>query len=151
VPPTLRSRIALLGAAACFFLPVLWSSPRGLTHLLTCEQKTQTPFTIVINQKLQPTLTTSQTQSGPGDSSLCGGLALDLRASVKGTGTVRMTVFLKNKTAHPWRGTLALNVGNLVLPLSLGRIGPGGTGSASEDLHLLPGAHDLEGALLLGP
>ena len=64
---------------------------------------------------------------------------------------MRRTVFLRNKTVHPWRGTIALTVGNLQLPLPLGRIGPGGTGSASEDLHLLPGAHDLEGALLLGP
>ena len=151
MPPALRSRIALLGAAACFFLPALWSSPRGLTHLLTCEQKTQTPFTIVINQKRQPVLTTSLAQSGPGDSSLCGGLVLDLRASVKAAGTVTMSVFLKNKTAHPWRGTLDMTVGNLVLPLPLGRVGPGETGSTSEDLHLLPGAHDLEGALLLGP
>ena len=149
--PTLRSRIALLGAAACFFLPVFWSSPRGLTHLLTCEQKTQTPFTIVINQKRQPVLTTSVTQSGPGDSLLCGGLALDLRASVKGAGTVTMIVFLKNTTVHPWRGTLDMTVGTLALPLPLGRIAPGETGSTSEDLHLLPGAHDLEGALLLGP
>jgi hypothetical protein len=151
VPPTLRSRIALLGAAACLFLPVIWSSPRGLTHLLTCQQKTQTPFTIFINQRSQPVLTTSLTESGPGGSSLCGGLDVDLRASVKGASTVTMTVFLRNRTVHPWRGTINMTVGNLVLPLPLGRIGPGGTGSTSEDLHLLPGAHDLEGALLLGP
>ncbi|HEY2666700.1 MAG TPA: hypothetical protein VGK51_07675 [Actinomycetota bacterium] len=151
MPPTLRSRIALLGAAACLFLPVIWSSPRGLTHLLTCQQKTQTPFSIFINQKSQPVLTTSLAELGTGESSLCGGLDVDLRASVKGDSTVTMTVFLRNNTVHPWRGTVDLTVGNLMLPLSLGRIGPRGTGSASEDLHLLPGAHDLEGALLLGP
>lgn len=134
-------------------LPVLWSSPRGLTHILTCEQKTQTPFTIVINQRLQPILTTSLKQtrgSGPADS-LCGGLSLDLQASASGPGTVTMRVVLTNRTPHPWRGTLAMNVGTLNLPLSLGRIGPGGIGTTSEDLHLLPGAHDLEGSLLLGP
>ena len=151
MPPTLRSRIALLAAAACLFLPALWSSPGGLTHLLTCQQKTQTPFTIVVNQNRQPVLTTSLTQSGPGNSSLCGGLDVDLRAGVKAGGTVTMTVFLRNKTAHPWRGTIDMTVGNLLLPLPLGRIDPGRTGSTSEDLHLLPGAHDLEGALLLGP
>lgn len=149
MPGTLRSRIALLAAAAAFFLPVLASSPRGLTHLLTCSEASQTPFSIVIRPGLHPVLATSeQGESGP---TLCGGLTLDMRAGVRGPETVTMHVLLTNKTAHPWRGTVAMTVGALQVPLPLGRIGPGATASAAVDLHLLPGAHSFDGALLLGP
>lgn len=153
MPGTLRSRLALLAAAAVFFLPALWSSPGGLTNLLTCNQKSQTPFSIVINDKLQPTLTTSLAESaGAGaNPTLCGGLLLDLRASATRPGVVTIKVILTNKTPHPWRGTVGLNLGSLVLPLPMGRIGPGETSSASQALHLTPGSHDLEGSLLLGP
>jgi hypothetical protein len=150
MPSTLRSRLSLLLGAAVFFLPALVSSPRGLTHLLTCRQDTQSPFSIVIRQGGHPVLATSEAGSGA-DNSLCGGLTLDMRASVKASETVTMRVILTNLTAHPWRGTVAMTVGGLLLPLPMGRIGPGGTASGSIDLHLLPGAHELEGALLLGP
>lgn len=152
---TLRSRIAILAAAAVFFLPVLASSPRGLTHLLTCRQKSQEPFTVVITPGVAPTLVTSLSEtsgsSGGLPGTLCGGLALDIRAGTRGPETVAMRVILTNKTAHPWRGTVSMTVGNLPIALPMGRIGPGGVSDVSVDLHLVPGAHNLEGSLLLGP
>jgi hypothetical protein len=151
MPTALRSRVALLAGAVAFFLPVVASSPRGLTHLVTCRQTSHTPFTIVIGQDLRPALVTSVEGTRPEGSTLCGALALDLRASVQGPGAVRMRVFLTNKTPHPWRGTVAMTVGSLLVPLRMGRIGPGASASSAVGLHLLPGAHDLEGALLVGP
>lgn len=148
---TLQSRIALLGAAAAFFLPVLASSPRGLTHLLTCRQKSQAPFTVLIRAGQHPVLATSVEGTGADVSTLCGALALDMRAGTRGSETVRMTVVLTNKTSHPWRGTVAMAVGSLLVPLPMGRINPGGSNSATVDLRLSPGAHDLEGSLLVGP
>jgi hypothetical protein len=149
MPMTLRSRIALLGAVAAFFLPALATSPRGLTHLLTCRQSSQTPFTVVIRQAEHPVLATSANDSGP--PTLCGGLALDMRAGAKSPELVTMSVKLTNTTPHPWRGTVGMTVGSLLVPLDLGRIGPGAAASTVVNLHLLPGAHDLEGSLLLGP
>jgi hypothetical protein len=150
MPATLRSRLSLILAAAVFFLPALVSSPRGLTHLLTCRQDTQSPFTMLIRQGMHPVLATSESGS-EGTNTLCGGLTLDIRASAKATDTISMRVNLRNQTAHPWRGTVTMTVGGLLLPIPMGRVGPGGTASGSVDLHLLPGAHDLQGALLLGP
>ena len=151
MPTTLRSRAALFAAAAVMFLPALSLEPRGITHLLTCRQSSQTPFTLVIHPGSRPVLATSLEEASAGNATLCGGLALDLRAVPRSSDTVTMRVSLTNKTPHPWRGTVAMTVGAVLLPLRLGRIGPGAVATASTDLHLQPGAHELQGALLLGP
>ena len=77
MPTTLRSRAALFAAAAVMFLPALSLSPRGITHLLTCRQSSQTPFTLVIHPGSRPVLATSLEEAGNGNTTLCGGLALD--------------------------------------------------------------------------
>jgi hypothetical protein len=151
MPTTLQSRAALFAAAAVMFLPVASLSPRGITHLLTCRQSTQTPFTVVVHPGSHPVLATSLNEPGAGATTLCGGLAVDLGATPRTSESVTMRVTLTNRTAHPWRGTVALTVGAVLVPLPLGRIGPGGVRTASADLHLQPGAHELQGALLLGP
>jgi hypothetical protein len=148
---TLKSRIGMLAAAAVFFLPVVWSSPRGLTNLVTCGQQSLTPFSVVMDQHLVPTLTTSLAETRGTKLTLCGGLALNMGATAGKAGAVTMHVTLTNDTPHPWRGTVTLGLGSLVLPIRMGEIGPGETTAASETLHLSPGTHQVSGTLLLGP
>jgi hypothetical protein len=151
VPSLLKSRVALFVLMGTFLIPIGMSSLRGLTHVLTCREKVQTPFTLVIPQQGRPQIISSQ-RITPGDKGLCGGLALDLRAGGSGANRVLITVIINNRTEDLWKGTVSLNVQGVgIIPVDIGSIGPGGSASDQLPLKLKPGSHELGGSLLIGP
>jgi hypothetical protein len=151
VPSVLKSRIALFVMMGTFLIPIGMSSLRGLTHVLTCREEVKTPFTLIIPEQGRPQISSSQ-RITPGDTGLCGGLALDLRAGGAGSNKVLITVIINNRTEDLWKGTVSLNVEGVgVIPVNIGSIGPGGTASDQLPLKLKPGSHELGGSLLIGP
>lgn len=151
MPSILRSRIALVVLLASFLIPIGLSSLRGLTHVLTCEDDVETPFSLLIPAEGPPVITTSTRIERRESPRLCGGLAVNLQAQVDRSGRVAMTIPITNKSSSPWQGTVQLHLADTSIPVSIGRIEPGETGSDTVTFELDPGTHELSGSLLIGP
>lgn len=151
MPSALRSRTALFALLGAFLIPLGISSMKGLTHILTCQEDAKTPFTITIPGTGLPEISSS-TRIQPGERGLCGGLALDMRAGPLSPGRVRMIIAIRNNSDLPWRGTVNLVLeGSSPIPIDIGEIGPGRTGSDEIPLRLPTGSHQVDGSLLIGP
>jgi hypothetical protein len=151
VPAALRSRLALLALLGAFLIPIVLSSLRGLTHVLTCEERATTPFTLIIPDEGPPQVLSSQRITA-GSDSLCGGLSLLMQAGAAGVGRVRMVVAITNNTETPWRGTVGLDLQGVgQIPVDIGGIPPEETESDELEFSLSSGTHELEGSLLVGP
>lgn len=153
MPSALRSRLALLGLLGAFMIPVGVSGLRGLTHVLTCREAAETPFTMTIHKDGPPEVTSSQRLERGVEAGGCRGLSLDLRARGEGR-KVAMTVLITNNTSSLWRGTVQLAfVGEtkLTFPVEIGSIPAGKTGADTVELELGEGTTEAEGALLIGP
>ncbi|MGH2721011.1 MAG: hypothetical protein ACRDJO_05350 [Actinomycetota bacterium] len=152
---TLRARVATFALFAMFLIPFGMSSLRGLTHIISCEAPTATPFTMTIADGGQPVITTSMRQSSEDPEGLCGGLAVDMRARLVGPDAVRMILLVDNASPSMWAGTIKLDLdrggGDLQVPVDLGRLEAGKSGTAEIPLRLAPGETSLDGSILIGP
>ncbi|MGH3118628.1 MAG: hypothetical protein ACRDQ2_16245 [Gaiellales bacterium] len=151
MPAMLRARLALFAFLGVFLIPIAASSLRGLTHVLTCREESNTPFTLVIGKDRRPSVLTSTRLSRGEQEGLCGGLILDLRARGEGPGKVAMIVAIANRTPRLWRGSVALVLGRVSIPVEIGRIRAGARASETVVFTLTEGTHDLKGSLLIGP
>lgn len=153
MPAALKSRLALLLFLGVFLIPIGMSSMRGLTHVLTCEEEVRTPFTFGVQEEGEPDIGSAFVLE-PEDvevESVCGGLGLDMQARPIDDEQVALILPITNNTEHPWRGTVNLQVENIVVPIDIRQIPPGDTRSDSVTLRLDPGTHELTGSLLIGP
>ncbi|MEA2461668.1 MAG: hypothetical protein QOH90_1845 [Actinomycetota bacterium] len=141
----------MLGA---FLIPIGSSSLRGLTHVLTCQERAKTPFTVVLEEGQPPTILSAAPPIGiddPVDDTICNGLTLDLGVSDAGEGRVAVIVPITNKGKFEWRGTVALKAGKVTIPVNIGSIKPGVTEEDRVKINLDPGTTQLDGSLLIGP
>ncbi len=99
-----RSLIALVAMLGAFLIPILSSSLRGLTHVLTCEEPTPAPFTMIVPETGPPQVISSQVITRGQEEGLCGGLKVNLRAGASGTETIRMTVEIQTTPISYGRG-----------------------------------------------
>jgi hypothetical protein len=159
MPPLLRSRLALVALMGVFLIPLGLSSLRGITHVLTCEQDADVPFTFDLTDTGEPVLASSQVirrdgtePVASGAQDLCGGLSVELKVAGGEDGRVRMSVPISNATDVPWQGTVQLQTDGVRIPVDIGEVGPGETVTDEVDLALQPGReHRIEGTLLVGP
>lgn len=152
VPSSQRSFLALVALLGAFLIPVFSSSLRGLTHVLTCREKAETPFTMIIPTSGPPQVVSSVRLTREKGRELCGGLELDLRGRAAGPGKVVMTVAITNRTPSAWKGTVQLVLeGETSLPVNIGSVPAGRTASDAVEFSLREGAHELGGSLLIGP
>jgi hypothetical protein len=151
MPPILRSRIALLALMGAFLIPIAMSSLRGLTHILSCEEASKQPFTVVVTKDGQPEVISSSRITKGDTNELCGGLTLDTKARSAGPGQITIVTSITNGTKYGWRGTVALAVGDTTIPVDIGTIEPHQTESDSIDFHLDEGTSEVGGSLLIGP
>src|SRR5947208_10083140 len=100
--------IALLGA---FLIPILLSSLQGLTHVLTCQQATDVPFTVQLPENGQPTISSSSVITREQANGLCGGLRLDMRVGQERGNKVRIILPIANHTKYDWEGSVKLKLG----------------------------------------
>ena len=151
VPPSLRSRLALATLLGVFLIPILSSSLRGLTHVITCRRGAEVPFTITIPEEGPADIISARTLERGEDETLCGGLLLRPAVGRSGPGRVAVTLAIENGTDFTWRGTAELRLGQTAIPVDIGRIRPGETESDTLELRVDEGTHELDGTLLIGP
>jgi hypothetical protein len=150
MPSILRSRLGLLALVIAFLIPIGMSSLRGLTHVLTCRERVRTPFTLIIPELGAPEAVTS-TRIHRDDASICGGLSLDLGTRVKGPDELAMVIPITNESEYLWQGTVQLDLDGTAIPVRIGRIPSGATGSDTVSFDLERGSHEVSGSLLIGP
>lgn len=149
--PLLRSRLALIGLLGVFLIPIAASSLRGLTHVVTCREATNVPFTVSLPQGSAATLSSAASFTRDDSGSLCGGLTLDMHVGRVDADTVRVALPIHNGTGHTWQGTVSLQLGRSPLPIRIGKIPKGQTRQQAVDVHVDRGTHEINGSLLIGP
>jgi len=140
--------IALLGA---FLIPVLLSSLQGLTHVVTCQQATNVPFTVELHPGGEPTISSSQVITRDSANGLCGGLHLDMRVGQESPRKVKIILPISNNTEHEWQGSVKLNLGGTAVPVRIGSIPAGETKEDTIHFKVDSGTNEINGSLLIGP
>lgn len=140
--------IALLAA---FLIPLGTSSLRGLTHVLTCRDEAEIPFSLIVPEEGDPVIVSSQTITRDAPEGVCGGLVLDMAVGPGGPNRVELRLPITNRSEFDWHGTVRLKVGSTIVPVDIGEIKNGETAVDSVKVRVRPGEHELQGSLLLGP
>lgn len=135
-----------------FLIPIQQANLSGLTHVLTCKQEVEQPFTVVIPPKGEPELLSSlQITRETETSNLCGGLSVNPAVSSAGDRKIAMRLPIQNQSAYLWRGTITVRFGKTSIPVGIGEIAAGETRSETVEFDLKPGTFELNGALSIGP
>jgi hypothetical protein len=127
------------------------SSLRGLTHVLTCKESAETPFTLITPEGEEPQLLSSSRITAEDEEFLCGGLSLNMGARAQGPGKVDMILPITNHSEFLWQGTITLVVGGTSIPVNIGEVPAGKTRTDTVPLELDPGELEVNGSLLIGP
>ena len=144
--PILRSRLALAALLGVFLIPIGMSSLRGLTHVLTCRERTNVPFSVDI-----PTITSSQRITREEPVQLCGGLSLNLAVKSLSADKVQVRLPITNNTKYTWQGSVSLKVSGTSIPVRIGKVTPGHTATDTIDVKVAKGTDTIDGSLLIGP
>ena len=153
MPSALRSRIALVVLLGAFLIPLGTSSLRGLTHVLTCQEEAEVPFTIVTPEDGGASTVASSSVLNRGEEAgVCGGLVLNpgIGQAERG-GRVKLLLPITNNTEDDWRGTVRLRVGSTLVPVDIGEIRAGDTETSTVNVRIDPGQLEVNGSLLIGP
>ena len=134
-----------------FLIPIVTSSLRGLTHLLTCEEAAEIPFTLVVPEDGPPVIVSSNVIERDAPEGVCGGLVLDMGVGPSDPGKVLLRLPIKNNTDFDWQGTVSLKLGGTLIPVDIGEIKAGQTGSDTVKINVDPGEIEVNGSMLIGP
>jgi hypothetical protein len=157
MPSALRAQVALIGLLAVLLIPIGTSSLRGLTHILTCRDRSATPFSVDVPETGPPTISSStvieRDPSGAvASKEVCGGLTLDLEMGSRVENRTDVTLRITNNSKFGWRGSVQLHLGETQIPIDIGKIDAGKTATDSFQLRLDAGRrYEIEGSLLIGP
>lgn len=151
MPSILKSRVALAALVGVFLIPIVSSSLRGLTHVLTCTGQVTKPFTVVVEEGFDPIVLSATSLVAGEDESICGAIEVDFQASSIGEDRISLSLVLINKSTDPWRGTIDLEMGSVRVPISIGRVVPGTERTETVILNLKEGESEIAGSLLIGP
>jgi hypothetical protein len=151
IPPILRSRLALVLFLGVLLIPIGVSSLRGLTHVLTCDEEVNTPFTINLPEAGPPSITSSITLTAGEEQGKCGGLFLNMAVRSPEPDQLEIVLPIENRSDDTWRGSVELDLGGTTVPIDIGEIKAGRTVTDTVDLDVDPGTTDIEGSLLIGP
>lgn len=157
MPSALRAQVALIGLLAVLLIPIGTSSLRGLTHILTCHDRSATPFSVDVPETGPPTISSSTVieRDASGEvitRDVCGGLSLDLVMGSRVENRADVTLVIHNSSRFGWRGSVQLRLGDTTIPIDIGKIDAGDTGTDSFELRLESGRrYEIEGSLLIGP
>lgn len=148
---SVRAQLALLAFLGVFLIPIATSSMNGLTHVLTCQQRTRAPFTLDISSQGIPTVSSATSVRRGQATELCNGLSLDFGVKALTPTSVRVVLPITNHTRYAWRGSVKLLIGSTSVPVNVGEVHPGQTRAVHVDVHIDPGVHEVGGSLLIGP
>src|SRR3546814_14502045 len=107
MPSALHAQVALVGLLAVLLIPIGTSSLRGLTHILTCQDDSATPFSVVVPDEGPPTISSSTVieRPAPGEAprdQICVGLTLDLVMSAPAPTRAALPLATPPQSAHGW-------------------------------------------------
>jgi hypothetical protein len=151
VPALLRSRLALVALFVVFLIPVTQSSLRGLTHVLSCTERVDTPFQVILLEGEEPIVTGSSVISADDPATLCGGLDVQIGAGPSETADIEVIITVDNQSETNWFGTVELGVVGVRVPVDIGRIDAGSSEQRRISLKLPEGVSEFGGSLLVGP
>ncbi|MEO7571974.1 MAG: hypothetical protein ABIX10_06010 [Acidimicrobiales bacterium] len=157
MPSALRAQVAFIGLLAVMLIPIGTSSLRGLTHILSCQGRNDTPFSIEVPEVGPPIVSSSAVLTRNPDGSvptseLCGGLTLDLTVGSQAKGLADVVVGITNNSDYGWRGSVQIRLDDVAIPIDIGEIDAGDTVTDEFELRLDAGrTYAVEGTLLLGP
>lgn len=151
MPASLRSRMALLVLMGAFLIPIITSSLRGLTHVLTCAEQAEIPFTLITPASGDPVIVSSRSITRDEPVGVCGGLVLDMGVGPAGQGRVALRLPITNNTEFDWQGSVRLKLGDSVVPVDIGQIKAGETGVDTVRIRVPSGQIEVNGLLLIGP
>jgi hypothetical protein len=157
MPSALRAQVALIGLLAVLLIPIGTSSLRGLTHILTCRDKSATPFSVEVPESGPPIISSStvierDASGGVASNEICGGLTLDLEIGSRVENRADVTLLITNNSEFGWRGSVQLRLGSTPIPIDIGQIDAGSTATDDFQLRLDAGRrYEIEGSLLIGP
>ena len=140
--------VVLLGT---FLIPIGMSSLRGLTHLLTCQDETEIPFTLIVPEDGAPVIVSSNVIERDAPEGVCGGLVLDMGVAPSDPGKVQLRLPITNNTEYDWQGSVSLQLGDTTVPVDIGEIRAGETQSDTITVRVDPGELEVNGSLLIGP
>lgn len=140
--------VVLLGT---FLIPIGMSSLRGLTHLLTCQDQTEIPFTLIVPEDGPPVIVSSNVIERDAPEGVCGGLVLDMGVAPSDPGKVQLRLPITNNTEFDWQGSVSLQLGDTTVPVDIGEIRAGETRSDTVSVRVDPGELEVNGSLLIGP
>lgn len=151
MPAVLTSRIALVALFVVFLIPVTQSSLRGLTHVLSCTERVDTPFQVILIEGEDPIVTGSAVLQPDDPGTLCGGLAVQIGAGPSESADIDVILTVDNQSENDWFGTVELGVVGVRVPVDIGRIDAGSTQVRRVSLDLPDGVTEFGGSLLVGP
>jgi hypothetical protein len=157
MPSALRAQVALIGLLAVLLIPIGTSSLRGLTHILTCRDKSATPFSVEVPETGPPIISSStvieRDPSGEvATNEICGGLTLELVMGSRVENRADVTLVITNNSEFGWRGSVRLQLGDVPIPIDIGEIDAGATATDDFEIRLDSGrTYEIEGSLLIGP
>lgn len=157
MPSALRAQVALIGLLAVLLIPIGTSSLRGLTHILTCQDHSATPFSVEVPESGPPSILSSTVieRGSSGEvitAQICGGLTLDLVMGSRVANRVDVTLVIANHSDYGWRGSVKLQLGDTPIPIDIGKIDARGTATDSFVVRLDSGRrYEIVGELLIGP
>lgn len=157
MPSALRAQVALIGLLAVLLIPIGTSSLRGLTHILTCQDASATPFAVEVPEEGPPVISSSTVieRTPDGDiitNEVCGGLVLDLVMGPSEGARAEMTLRITNNSEYGWRGSVQLDLGGTDIPIDIGQIPAGRTAEDTFRVNLDRNRrYEIAGSLLVGP
>lgn len=157
MPSALRAQVALIGLLAALLIPIGTSSLRGLTHVLTCRDRSATPFAVEVPEEGPPVISSSTVIERDPSGALvpnevCGGLVLELVMGPADGARAEMALRVTNKSEYGWRGSVQLDLGGTDIPVDIGEIPAGDTVQDTFEVDLDRGRrYEIEGNLLVGP
>lgn len=157
MPSALRAQVALLGLLAVLLIPISTSSLRGLTHILTCRERSAAPFSVDVPESGPPVISSSTVIERNPDGTtpspeVCGGLVLDLLMGSRQASEADLTLTILNHSDYGWRGSVQLDLDGTDIPIDIGHIEANGSASDTFEIHLDAGrSYQIEGSLLIGP
>src|SRR3546814_18644724 len=103
----MRAQFACVGLLAVLLIPIGTSSLRGLTHILTCQDDSATPFSLVVPDDGPPTISSSTVieRPAPGEApsdQICGGLTPDHVMSAPANHRAELPLALANARYSRW-------------------------------------------------
>lgn len=151
MPAALRLRVALLTLLGVFLIPIGMSSLRGLTHVLTCSEATEVPFTVETPADGPATIASSAQYERGAPEGVCGGLVLDMQVISDEPGKLVLRLPISNRSEYDWQGTVKLQIGDTSVPVAIGEIRSKGIGADTIEVNVPKGSTELNGSLLIGP